>query len=49
VPYSVLARASYEAGSTLATAGTYAATPSRTRLFIPGLMPLPGAEVQSRR
>jgi hypothetical protein len=49
VPYSVLARASYEAGSTLATAGTYTATPSRTRLFIPGIMPLPGGEVQRVR
>jgi hypothetical protein len=48
VPYSVLARASYETGSTLATAGLYAATPSRTRLFIPGLMPLPGATIQEQ-
>jgi hypothetical protein len=49
VAYSILARASYETGSTLATAGTYSATPSRTRLFIPGLMPLPGGEVQHVR
>jgi hypothetical protein len=49
VAYSILARASYETGSTLATAGTYSATPSRTRLYIPGLVPLPGAEVQRIR
>jgi hypothetical protein len=49
VAYSILARASYEAGSTLATAGTYATAPSRTRLYIPGLVLLPGAEVQVAR
>jgi hypothetical protein len=49
VAYSILARASYETGSTLATAGTYTAAPSRTRLYIPGSMPLPGAVVQQVR
>jgi len=46
VAYSILARASYETGSTLTVAGTYATAPSRTRLYIPGLVPLPGAEIQ---
>ena len=46
VPYGVLGHASYETGSTLATAGTWSAMPTRLELFRPGV-PLPGAVVQS--
>ncbi len=46
VPYSVLGYFSYETGSTLATAGTYSATPTRLELFRPGVW-LPGGTVQS--
>jgi hypothetical protein len=46
VPYSVLGYGSYEAGSTLATAGTYATAPTRLELYRPGV-PLPGAEIQA--
>jgi hypothetical protein len=46
VPYSVLGYASYETGSTLATAGLWSAKPTRLELLRPGV-PLPGATVQS--
>jgi hypothetical protein len=46
VPYSVLGHASYETGSTLATAGTWSAVPTRLELCRPGVL-LPGAVVQS--
>ena len=46
VPYSVLGYASYETGSTLATAGIWSAKPTRLELLRPGV-PLPGAVVQS--
>ncbi len=46
VPYGVLGYASYEAGSTLATAGSWSATPTRMELYRPGV-PLPGQVVQS--
>jgi hypothetical protein len=46
VPYSVLGHASYETGSTLATAGTWSAAPTRLELCRPGVL-LPGAVVQS--
>ena len=46
VPYSVLGYASYETGSTLATAGTWSAAPTRQELLRPGVA-LPGARVQS--
>jgi hypothetical protein len=46
VPYGVLGYAGYETGSTLATAGTWSATPTRLELYRPGV-PLPGAVVQS--
>jgi hypothetical protein len=49
VAYSVLGCATYEAGSTLASAGSYAITPTQTRLFIPGNMALPGHPVQRQR
>lgn len=45
VPYSVLGYCSYEAGSTLATAGTYLTAPTRVELYRPGV-PLPGQVVQ---
>ena len=46
VPYAILGFASYETGSTLATAGTYAAAPTRTTMYRPGIA-LPGDIVQS--
>jgi hypothetical protein len=46
VPYSVLGYATYEAGSTLGTAGTWNANPSRMELYRHGV-PLPGQVVQS--
>jgi hypothetical protein len=46
VPYSVLGFATYEAGSTLATAGTWNANPSRMELYRHGVA-LAGQEVQS--
>ena len=46
VPYGVLGYASYETGSTLATAGTWSAVPTRLELYRPGVA-LPGALVQS--
>jgi hypothetical protein len=46
VPYSVLGYASYETGSTLATAGIWSAKPTRLELLGPSV-PLPGAVVQS--
>jgi hypothetical protein len=46
VPYGVLGYASYETGSTLATAGVWTAKPTRLELQRPGV-PLPGAVVQS--
>jgi hypothetical protein len=46
VPYSVLGYASYETGSTLATAGVWSAKPTRLELLRAGV-PLPGAVVQS--
>ncbi len=46
VPYGVLGYASYETGSTLATAGNWSAKPTRLELLRPGV-PLPGAVVQS--
>lgn len=46
VPYTVLGYASYETGSTLATAGIWSAKPTRLELLRPGV-PLPGAVVQS--
>jgi hypothetical protein len=48
VMYSILGYFTYEAGSTLATAGTYNVNPGTVRLFMPGNMALPGAEVQSQ-
>jgi hypothetical protein len=45
VPYSVIGYASYETGSTLATAGTYAAAPPRCETRRPG-QPLPGQTLQ---
>jgi hypothetical protein len=45
VPYSVLGYGSYEVGSTLATAGTYATAPTRLELYRPGV-PLPGQLIQ---
>lgn len=44
--YTVLGYFSYESG--LATAGTYASTPTRSQLWMPG-MPLPGTVLQSPR
>ena len=46
VPYGVLGFVTWETGNTLATAGTWNLTPSRTELYRPGV-PLPGAVVQS--
>ena len=46
VPYTLLGYASYETGSTLATAGIWSAKPTRLELLRPGV-PLPGAVVQS--
>jgi hypothetical protein len=46
VPYGVLGYASYETGSTLATAGIWSAKPTRLELLRPGVPP-PGAVVQS--
>jgi hypothetical protein len=46
VPYSVLGFVTYEAGSTLATAGTWSTTPTRVELYRPGV-PLPGSVVQT--
>ena len=46
--YTVLGSFSYEAGSTLSTAGAYAATPTRMDLFRPGV-PLPGQSIQRVR
>src|SRR5207237_644466 len=40
VAYSILGFVTYDTG--LTTAGTYSALPNRNRLYIPGLMPLPG-------
>ena len=48
LPYSVLGFLTYEAGSTLATAGTWATAPSRMELYRPGVS-LPGQEVQRLR
>jgi hypothetical protein len=48
VPYSVLGYATYETGSTLGTAGTWNANPSRIELYRHGV-PLPGQVVQSLR
>jgi len=45
VPYGVLGFVTREVGSTLATAGTWNATPTRIELYRPGV-PLPGQEVQ---
>ena len=45
VPYSVLGFATWEVGSTLATAGTWNLTPSRMELYRPGVA-LPGAPLQ---
>jgi hypothetical protein len=44
MPYSVLGYATYEAGSTLGTAGTWSAVPSRMDLYRPGV-PLPSQPV----
>jgi hypothetical protein len=46
VPFGVLGYATYETGSTLATAGTWSAVPTRLELLRPGVA-LPGAVVQS--
>jgi hypothetical protein len=46
VPYSILGFATYETGSTLATAGTWSAGPTRQVLYRPGIA-LPGDTVQS--
>jgi hypothetical protein len=46
VPYGALGFATYETGSTLATAGTWSAVPTRLELLRAGV-PLPGAAVQS--
>ena len=46
VPYTPLGYASYETGSTLATAGIWSAKPTRLELLRPGVL-LPGAVVQS--
>jgi hypothetical protein len=45
LPYSVLGYGSYETGSTLGTAGTWSATPTRIDVYRPGV-PLPGQVVQ---
>jgi hypothetical protein len=45
VPYGVLGYVTWEAGSTLATAGTWNLTPTRTELYRPGV-PLPGTAFQ---
>jgi len=45
VPYSVLGFATWETGNTLATAGTWNLTPSRTELYRHGV-PLPGTPLQ---
>jgi hypothetical protein len=49
VVYNVLGHFTYEAGGTLATAGTWNANPGTVRLYVPGNMPLPGGEVQRVR
>jgi hypothetical protein len=45
VPFSVLGFATWEVGSTLATAGTWNLTPTRMELYRPGV-PLPGTPLQ---
>lgn len=45
VPYGVLGFATWEVGSTLATAGTWNLTPTRTELYRPGVS-LPGTSLQ---
>lgn len=47
-PYTVLGWGSYEVGSTLAAAGTYATAPTRTSILRAG-DPLPGREIQVTR
>jgi hypothetical protein len=47
--YVTLGYATWEAGGTLATAGTWNAAPTRMQLFQPGSTPLPGMEVQRAR
>lgn len=46
VPYSVLGYFTYEVGSTLATAGTWATAPTRMELYRPGVA-LPGQPIQA--
>ncbi len=48
VAYSIIGYGSYEAGSTLSTAGTWSAAPTRIETYRPGV-PLPGQEVQRLR
>lgn len=45
VPYSILGYFTYEAGSTLASAGTWARAPTRMELYRPGVA-LPGQPIQ---
>jgi hypothetical protein len=46
--YVPLAYATWEAGGTLATAGTWNAAPTRLSLYQPGSTPLPGQEIQAQ-
>lgn len=59
VPYSQTARSSkayvpigyatWEAGGTLGTAGTWNVAPTRLQIFQPGSTPLPGTEIQTQQ
>jgi hypothetical protein len=49
VPYVTLGYATWEAGGTLAVAGTWNTPPTRLQLFQAGSVPLPGMEVQRLR
>jgi len=47
--YMPIGFATWEAGGTLAAAGTWNVTPTRMSLYQPGVTPLPGQEVQRQR
>jgi hypothetical protein len=49
VPYVTLGYMTWETGSTLATAGTWNAVPSRSQVYQAGTVPLPGQVVQTQR
>lgn len=49
VAYTVLGYYTWEAGGTLAAAGTWGTTPTRASLYQPGTVPLPGQEIQRVR